>query len=75
MRRAKRKAAVEARTLTALIEEGLRRVLNEPAAPGAAHRSLPRVSTSTGGLMSGIDLSDSAALQDLEDRDRARRLR
>ncbi len=33
LRRAKRKAADEGRTLTALIEEGLRRVVSERAPP------------------------------------------
>ncbi|TWT03149.1 DUF6364 family protein [Reyranella sp. CPCC 100927] len=74
IRRAKRKAAVEGRSLTALIEEGLRRVLNERA-PGKSDRILPPVSTATGGLMPGIDLNDTAALQEMEDLDNARRLK
>ena len=74
IRRAKRKAAVEGRSLTALIEEGLRRVLNERA-PGKGDRILPPVSTATGGLMPGIDLNDTAALQEMEDLDHARRLK
>jgi hypothetical protein len=75
IRRARRKAATEGRTLTALIEEGLRRVLNERAAGVKANRTLPPVSTATGGLMPGIDLNDTAALQELEDLDVARRLK
>ena len=71
---AKRKALAEGRTLTALIEEGLRRVLNERAAAGKAERIMPRVSTATGGLMPGIDLSDSASLQELEDLEYVRRM-
>ncbi len=66
--RAKRKAAAEGRSLTALIEEGLRRVVNETGPAGSAPRALPPVSTATGGLMPGIDLDDSAALQELDDR-------
>jgi len=68
IKRAKRKAAADGRTLTALIEDGLRRVLNdhdvvrEPIA-------LP-VSTARGGLMPGVDLNDSAALQEMEDLER-----
>lgn len=75
LRRARRKAAAEGRTLTALIEDGLRRVLSERVPGGKARRTLPPVSRATGGLMPGIDLSDSAALQELEDRDYAGRLR
>ena len=60
--RAKRKAAAEGRSLTALIEEGLRRVLNERRPGEAAGRvSLP-VSSAGGGLMPGIDLNDAASL-------------
>ncbi|TXL81543.1 ribbon-helix-helix protein, CopG family [Vineibacter terrae] len=75
IRRAKRKAAAEGRSLTALIEEGLRRVLNENAATRKTRRVLPPVSTSTGGLMPGIDLKDMASLEELDDLDYARRLR
>ncbi len=76
VRRAKRKAAAEGRSLTALIEDGLRRVVNEPvAAAGAATRILPPVSSATGGLMPGIDLDDSAALQELDDRSYVGRMR
>jgi hypothetical protein len=74
IRRAKRKAAAEGRSLTALIEDGLRRVLAEHARPETAARILPPVSTATGGLMPGIDLNDSAALQEMEDLDDAGRL-
>ena len=75
VRRAKRKAAKEGRTLTALIEEGLRRVLKErPVAAKAGRVSLP-VSSAGGGLMPGIDLSDAAALQEMDDLDAAGRLR
>ena len=73
--RAKRKAAAEGRSLTALIEDGLRRVLSERRPPGRADRVLPPVSSATGGLMPGIDLDDSAALQEMDDMDVARRLR
>lgn len=75
VRRAKRKAAAEGRTLTALIEDGLRRVLNERGPSGKGVRKLPRVSKATGGLMPGIDLNDTAALQEMEDLDTAKRLR
>jgi hypothetical protein len=75
VRRAKRKAAAEGRSLTALIEEGLRRVLNERASTGKTSRVMPPVSTARGGLMPGIDLDDTAALQEMEDLDYVRRLK
>jgi ribbon-helix-helix CopG family protein len=74
VKRAKRKAAAEGRSLTALIEDGLRRVLNERGPAGRARRILPPVSTATGGVMPGIDLNDTAALQEMEDLDDAGRL-
>ena len=74
VRRAKRKAAAEGRTLTGLIEDGLRRVLSERG-PAHKERTLPRVSKATGGLKPGIDLSETAALQEMDDLDFAGRLR
>lgn len=68
IRRAKAKAAKEGRSLTALIEEGLRRVMNERRQGDRSGRALPPVSSATGGVTPGIDLDDSAALQDLDDR-------
>ena len=65
--RAKRKAASEGRTLTALIEEGLRMVVGERRDVGARKRGPIPVSKATGGLMPGIDISDSAALQEMDD--------
>jgi len=66
IRRAKRKAADEGRSLTALIEEGLRRVVNERPQE-KAERKFPRVSTAKGGTRPGIDISDSPALQEMDD--------
>jgi len=74
IRRAKRKALAEGRSLTALIEEGLRRVVNERVST-ARGRVLPPVSRARGGLMPGIDLDKSAALQAMEDAETARRIR
>ena len=65
IRRAKRKAAAEGRSLTVLIEEGIRRILKERTS--AQERILPPVSTKTGGLNPGVDLNDSAALIEMED--------
>ena len=75
IRRAKRKAAAEGRSLTSLIEDGLRRVLSERAPASKGRRTLPRVSAATGGLAPGIDLNDGSALQEIEDREYAERLR
>ena len=70
---AKRRAAAEGRTLTALIEEGLRRVVNDRPLKDGPPRVLPPVSTARGGLLPGVDLDDSASLVDLEDRSAANR--
>jgi hypothetical protein len=75
IRRAKAKAAKEGRSLTALIEDGLRRVISERSPGDRSNRTLPPVSSATGGVMPGIDLDDSAALQDLEDRGDGGRMR
>jgi hypothetical protein len=72
--RAKHKAAAEGRTLTALIEDGLRRVLSERASSDQRDRIPPPVSTAAGGLMPGIDLNATAELQEMEDLDQASRL-
>ena len=67
LNRAKRKAVAERRTLTSLIEEGLRLVVADRPKNSKAKRILPRVSTATGGTLPGIDISNSAALQEMED--------
>jgi hypothetical protein len=67
LNRAKRKAAAEGRTLTALIEDGLRLVVAENRKRVRRKRTLPPVSRATGGPMPGIDLGDLAALQQLDD--------
>ena len=54
VRRAKHKSASEGRSLTALIEDGLRRVVNVGAPEQKLKRVLPPVSAATGGLMPGI---------------------
>ena len=69
LEKAKRKAAAEGRTLTALIEDGLRLIVTEKEKSSRRKRVMPRVSAATGGLMPGIDLTDSAALQEQEDVD------
>ena len=72
--RAKRKAAAEGRTLTSLIEDGLRLIVSESRKPKKAKRVLPRVSTADGGPMPRVDLTDSSALQEIDDLDYVRRM-
>jgi hypothetical protein len=73
--RARRKAAAQGRTLTALIEDGLRLVVTENRKSLKGKRALPRVSTATGGLMPGVDLTNSSALQEAEDLEYAARMK
>jgi hypothetical protein len=75
LKRAKRKAAEEGRTLTSLIEDGLRLVVSHTTKGPHAKRVLPRISKATGGFMPGIDISNSAALQEMEDLEYIERLR
>ena len=72
VRRAKRKALAEGRSLTALIEDGLRRVLNGRPPAGRMGRVLPPVSSATGGLMPGVNLENAAEIEDLETAGRLR---
>jgi hypothetical protein len=60
---AKRKAAAEGRTVTSLIEDGLRLVVDENREAATKKRILPQVSTATGGPMPGVDYRSFAALQ------------
>ncbi len=73
--RAKRKAAAEGRTLTSLIEDGLRLIVAGDKRDSKKERIIPRISSARGGLMPGIDLTDSAALQELDDLDTIDRLK
>jgi hypothetical protein len=73
--RAKRKAAAEGRTLTALIADGLRLVVAENRKAAKKKRVLPPVSTATGGPMPGVDLTDFSALQEMDDLDYVKRMK
>ena len=73
--RAKRKAAAEGRTLTSLIEDGLRLVVTENRKSPRKKRLLPPVSKATGGLMPGMDLTDLAGLQEMDDLDYRQRMK
>ena len=75
VRRAKYKAAEQGRSLTALMEEGLRRVVDESRTAKLVARTLPRVSAAKGGLAPGIEWDRlSAAVEEMDDLDYVRRL-
>jgi hypothetical protein len=67
LKRAKRKAAADGRTLTDLIEEGLRIVTAEKQALPKRKRGPLPVSKATGGLMPGIDLTRMSTIYEMED--------
>lgn len=70
LRRAKREALERGTTLTAVIEDALRRAL---APPGSTRREPFRLRTFHGdGLLPGVDLDDTAALLDVMDEQDAR---
>jgi hypothetical protein len=67
LNRARLKAAAQRRTLTSLIEDGLRVILSESPKPSKRRRLSPRISNATGGLMPGVDLTNSSTLQETDD--------
>jgi hypothetical protein len=73
--RAKRKALAEQRTLTSLIEEGLRLVVGENRKPAKRERRSLPLSTAVGPPRPGVDISNSAALQEMDDVDYIERLK
>jgi hypothetical protein len=66
LRRAKKKAAEQGRTLTSLVEEGLKIVLAESKAARRTRVQLP-ISKASGGTLPGVDLNPSSDLQDRMD--------
>ncbi|HXZ67141.1 MAG TPA: ribbon-helix-helix protein, CopG family [Alphaproteobacteria bacterium] len=73
--RAKRKAAAEGRTLTSLIEDGLRRVVDERKRPAKRRPVVLPVSKATGGLLPGIDLTRMSDIYEMEDAEYVERMR
>lgn len=72
---ARRKAAKDGRTLTSLIEEGLRLVVSDrPRASEPRAVELP-VSKATGGLLPGIDLTHGWVMQEIEDEEYVERMK
>jgi len=62
LRRAKKRAAEEGRTLTSLIEEGVAVILARPERKRRQRIKLP-VSRASGGVQPGADLNHSADLE------------
>ena len=75
LRRAKRKAATEGRTLTELIEDGLRAVVDERPQRAKRRRVVLPVSKATGGVMPGIDLTRLSDIQEMEDLEYVERMK
>ena len=64
LRRAKKQAAAEGRTLTSLIEEGLTVILSKPKRSRKGRVNLP-VSKASGGVLPGVDLNRSSDLEEV----------
>jgi hypothetical protein len=67
LKRAKRKAAGEGRTLMSLIADGLQLITGKSRKAVKRTRVMPRVSTATGGLRPGVELTSFAILQEMDD--------
>ncbi len=75
MHRARRKAAAEGRTLTALIEDGVRLALAErPKLPKAKRIRLP-LSTATGGFRPGFERLTFSEIEELDDLEYVERMK
>ena len=64
LKRAKKKATEEGRTLTSLIEDALALVVAKPKASRRSRVELP-VSKASGGVLPGIDLNRSSDLEEV----------
>ena len=73
--RARRKAAAEGRTLTALIEDGLRLVVVEQRRGAKEKRVRPRISQAGGGPAPGVDLTSFSAIEEMDDLDQLERMK
>jgi hypothetical protein len=73
--RAKRKAAAEGRTLTSLIEDGLRAVVAERGKPAKRRHVVLPVSKGEGGLLPGVDLTRFSDYQEMEDLEYVERMK
>lgn len=75
LQRARIKAAEEGRTLTSLIEDGLRLVVDDRHKAAKGNRLLPRVSKATGGFKPGMENMTYSELEELEDLEYVERLK
>jgi hypothetical protein len=75
MRRAKRKAAEQGRTLTALIEDALWWKISEDGKIAKRPRGPLPISTATGGLMPGVDITRFSDIQGMDDLEYMERLK
>ena len=66
LKRAKKRAADEGRTLTSLVEDGLVLVLSKAKASHRKRIELP-VSKATGGVLPGVDMNRSTDLEEVMD--------
>ena len=64
LKRAKKHATDEGRTLTSLVEDGLALILSKPKTNRRKRVKLP-VSKATGGVLPGIDLNRSSDLEEV----------
>jgi hypothetical protein len=64
LKRAKKHAADEGRTLTSLVEDGLALVLSKPKTSRRKRVELP-VSKASGGVLPGVDLNRSGDLEEV----------
>jgi hypothetical protein len=64
LKRAKKQAVDEGRTLTSLVEDGLALILSKPKTSRRKRVELP-VSKATGGIFPGIDLNRSSDLEEV----------
>jgi hypothetical protein len=75
LKRAKLKAAAEGRTLTDLIEEGLRIVVARRPGTGRGQLEPLPVSKQSGGLRPGVDLTKFSDYQEMEDLEYVERMK
>ena len=64
LKRAKKQAAEEGRSLTSLVEDGLALILSKPKDRQRKRVKLP-VSKATGGILPGVDLNRSSDLEEV----------
>lgn len=64
LKRAKKRAAEDGRTLTSVVEEGVALVLAEPGRKRRRRIEVP-VSSASGGVLPGVDLNRSTDLEEV----------